>query len=386
MNKRIGLLLLFLIVLAGCQSYEKQTETTTAITLKQTEGNFVESIKPDIKEITIAAIGDILIHDRVYNTAVEGEGYNFLPMLTEVDDYLKTPTITMANQETIIGGKDIGLSSYPSFNSPEELADNFQEVGVDIVTMANNHTLDRGEIAIQNAIAHYEKIDMPYTGSYKSPADREKVRVIETAEGIKVGFLSYTYGTNGIPVPSGKDYLVNLIDKEQIEEDVKVARESADVIILSYHFGNEYERLPNDNQQELAQFASDLGVEVVIGHHPHVVQPVEWLEGKNGQKTLVAYSLGNFLSGQEQLYQRIGGMLQFQVSKISYSDDTIIEVSNPSFLPTFVQYDVIKGKMANFQVLPFHQVTEEQLDNHQAHYEEIQQHVQQWMPELQIIE
>src|SRR5699024_2704603 len=161
-----------------------------------------------------------------------------------ISDYLKDPTLTMANQETVIGGEELGLSGYPRFNSPVEISDHIRELGVDVVTTANNHTLDKGEKAIKNAIQHYEDIGMVYTGSFKSKEDKENIRVIETEEGISVAFLSYTYGTNGIPVPDGKEYLVNLIDREQIKEEVEQAEQVADVTILSYHFGNEYERMP----------------------------------------------------------------------------------------------------------------------------------------------
>src|SRR5699024_4256921 len=118
-----------------------------------------------------------------------------------------------------------------------------------------------------------------------------------------------------IPVPDGKDYLVNLIDKELMKEDIKKAKEQADAVVLSLHFGNEYERMPNEGQKELVQLAADHGVDVVIGHHPHVLQPIDWVEGEDGNKTLVAYSLGNFLSGQDEFYRRIGGIFKFSIQK-----------------------------------------------------------------------
>ncbi|MGP4039916.1 CapA family protein [Gracilibacillus sp. D59] len=333
-------------------------------------------------EISIAAIGDILIHARVYDDGWNGERYDFLSMLEPVQKYLKQPDITLANQETIMGGEEIGLSTYPQFNSPFDLGDDLQKVGVDIVTMANNHTLDRGEKAIQNAIGRYEEIGMHYTGSFKSEKDQHTLRVIETEEGISVAFLSYTYGTNGIPVPAGKDYLVNLIDRDQIEREVTKAEEQADVTIVSYHFGKEYQRLPNQEQKDLAQFAADLGAEVVIGHHPHVLQPIDWLEGKDGNQTLVAYSLGNFLSGQYELYKRIGGILQFSIKK----DGANVKVHSPSFLPTFVQFDMINDTMTDVQVLPLKDVSDQQLPAASDHLAEIKEHLSQNIDELQFIE
>lgn len=334
------------------------------------------------KKITIAAVGDLLIHDRVYEDAWNGEMYDFRPMLEPVSSYLQAPSITVANQETIMGGEELGLSGYPRFNSPYEIGDQLKEFGVDIVTMANNHTLDRGEEAIQNAIRRYEEIGMSYTGSFKSKEDQQNIRVIDTDEGISVAFLSYTYGTNGIRAPNGKGYLVNRINRQQIRDDVERAGNQADVTILSYHFGNEYERLPSEEQKDLAQFAADLGVEVVIGHHPHVLQPLEWLKRKNGNNTLVAYSLGNFLSGQYELYQRIGGILQ--VCVIKKENQIIIE--DPSFLPTFVDFEMVNETMTNIKVIPLDDVTENQLQDAASHKKEIKEHLSQHIEDLQFLE
>src|SRR5690606_12619563 len=163
---------------------------------------------------------------------------------------------------------------------------------------------------------------------------------------------SYTYGTNGIPVPEGKDYLVNLIDKDLMEHDIKEAKQLSDIIVVSLHFGNEYERVPNNEQRSLAQFVADLGVDVVIGHHPHVLQPIDWIEGKDGNQMLVAYSLGNFLSGQDKLYRQIGGIFEFEVTKTTDRKGNQFEVHSPSILPTYVHFERINGKMRNYKILP----------------------------------
>src|SRR5690606_20321550 len=231
-----------------------------------------------------------LIHNSVYNDAKVNQGYDFKPMLERVKPFLSDATISIANQETMIGGVELGLSSYPTFNSPTEVGDALKWAGIDVVSLANNHTLDRGEEAIQRAIKHWETIDMMYTGSYKDSQDRDQLRIYETEEGISVAFLSYTYGTNGIPVPVGRDYLVNLIDQELMAQDIQNAKEKADVVILSLHIGNEYERMPNQLQKDLVQFVADQGAYVVLGHHPHVLQPIDWVTGENGNRTLVVYS------------------------------------------------------------------------------------------------
>ncbi|MDY0406917.1 CapA family protein [Virgibacillus sp. 179-BFC.A HS] len=190
------------------------SEPTTRVAKDHQVSASLENREPKtIKDqtITLVAIGDILIHDRVYVDAQSENGYDFKPFLKQVHPYLQKADIMIASQETMIGVTEIGLSSYPSFNSPYEVGDALKDAGVDIVSIANNHTLDRGETAIQNAISHWDKIQMPYVGAFKNSQDQRKLRIIHTDAGISVVFLSYTYGTNGIPVRDGKGYLVNLI-------------------------------------------------------------------------------------------------------------------------------------------------------------------------------
>ncbi|RKQ30903.1 CapA family protein [Oceanobacillus halophilus] len=382
MYRRIAtVLLMFSFFLVACGntnvSLSSENAAIKEVTLQAKEQKVIQ------REITLSAIGDMLIHSPVYHDAKTESGYDFVPMLEKVRPYLERETITIANQETMIGGEELGLSTYPSFNSPHEVGDALKEVGVDVVTIANNHTLDRGEKAIQRAIEHWESIDMMYAGSFKDMEDREKLRVYKTKEGVSVAFLSYTYGTNGIPVPNGKDFLVNLIDKELIAGEIEKAKNKADVVILSLHFGNEYERLPNKSQKDLVQFAADQGVHAVIGHHPHVLQPLDWVEGKNGNKTLVAYSLGNFLSNQQGLYKRIGGILNFSVTKTEKGDEVDIEVHSPEFLPTYVTFN---SDWSDYQVVPMYQLTNKELSGAENHYEKIKDHMSQWMPELEFIE
>nr|WP_188377574.1 CapA family protein [Halobacillus andaensis] len=329
------------------------------------------------EKISVSAVGDMLIHDRVYNDAKSSDGFNFMPMLEKVKPYLEDTTITMANQETMIGGESIGLSSYPSFNTPQEFGDALKQLGVDVVTLANNHTLDRGEKAVLSAIEHWDSLDMMYTGAFKNKEDQKKTRVYETEEGIDVSFLSYTYGTNGIPVPKGKSHLVNLINKKQIKNEVEQANRESDAIILNLHFGDEYEPLPNKEQKDLAQFAADLGVDVVIGHHPHVLQPIEWVEGKDDHKMLAVYSLGNFFSGQNALEKRIGGVVKFDFIR----KEEKISVENPRFLLTYVTSE---GSHA-YEVLPMHELNNDLLPDYKNVMEEKKDHLTQWMPELEFV-
>ncbi|RDW15063.1 CapA family protein [Oceanobacillus chungangensis] len=381
---KFGRLILVIILFSIVSACSKPSEIIPFGNLSFKEVSLMEKEQPIItKEISLSAIGDLLIHSPVYLDAMVDGGYDFMPMLEQVAPYLERSTVAIANQETMIGGEKFGLSTYPSFNSPYEVGDALKNIGVDVVSIANNHTLDRGEAVIQSAISHWETIDMMYTGAYKNEIDRENLRVYETPEGISIAFLSYTYGTNGIPVPDGKDYLVNLIDQELIASEIAKAKEEADVIALSLHFGNEYERLPNEAQKELIQFAADQGVHIVIGHHPHVLQPVEWVTGKDGNKTFAAYSLGNFLSNQQELYQRIGGVLTVKIMKTIQGEKDTIEVHSPEFLPTYVKF---RPELKEYRVVPMYKLTNQDLADASAQYEEIQAHMAQWVPELKFVE
>ena len=338
---------------------------------KQTDYEF----RPFKTSMTLAAIGDLLIHSTVYNDAKKDDSYDFSPMFKDVKDALKSPDLTIANQETIIGGSEIGLSTYPSFNSPYELADTLKDVGIDIVSIANNHTLDRGEKAILNATSYFDKIGMEYVGGYRSEEDKTRIRVM-SRNGIDIAFLSFTYGTNGIPVPKGKEYLVNLIDMNHIKNDITNAKKVADVVAISMHWGNEYQRYPSDEQLRLAQEIADAGADLIIGHHPHVLQPMGWLNREDGGKTFVIYSLGNFLSGQMWDYKDIGGVLQVEIVKeVTGKDQTKITVENPTFLSTFVS----NTHQRNFKVVPLEDAGSFGLNNANTVHSEIKDHMFQWL-------
>ena len=303
--------------------------------------------------ITLGAIGDILIHDWVYEDAFNGKTYDFNPMFAGVKHILEQPDILLANQETILGGVEIGLSSYPTFNSPQEVGDALIENGVDIVSTANNHSLDRGAKNLIRSLDYMDKIKLPYVGTYRSFEEQQNLRILEK-DGVKVGYLSYTYGTNGIPVPEGKEYLVNLIDKDKMAEEISRMKEAADVIVMSIHWGNEYIRFPNNIQKDLAQFLTDEGVDIIFGHHPHVLQPMEWLYDENQEATLVVYSLGNFLSGQNTQWRDIGGMATVEVTKKLIGNKTEIELSNVQFEPTFVKK---VDKVRDYEIIPLKDVS-----------------------------
>ncbi|WP_338782072.1 CapA family protein [Metabacillus sp. FJAT-52054] len=336
--KKILITCLFILVCMTVSAFllwNRKSEKPRQIT-KQPSNHLSIPYKPYKAEATLSAAGDFLLHSQVYTDALTGKNkYNFNPMLEEIRPFFENTDLAYINQESILGGASLGLSSYPSFNSPYEAGDALINAGIDIVNMANNHALDKGPAGIYNAIAYYEKKGLPYIGAYKNSRDSLTPRVINK-NGIKFGFAGYTYGTNGIPVPSGKRFLVNLIDVEKMKRETKEIKSLSDFAIISVHWGVEYQRFPNEEQKRIAAILADAGADVVIGHHPHVLQPMEWIENENGHRTLVVYSLGNFLSGQQGEYKDIGGIVQIPFTKESTGTSVKKFVGDPEFIPTIV--------------------------------------------------
>ena len=260
--------------------------------------------------ISLIMAGDNLINDKLYNAAKKDNGsYDFKSIYSYIKDIVKNYDLAYYNQETILGGSEIGVSSYPAFNSPYEVGDATIDTAFNLVSLATNHTLDRGEKAIINSLNYWNnKSNVLTSGSYLSNDDRNKVNIKEV-NNITYTMLNYTYGTNGIKVPEGKEYLVNIWPctgnnpdndtkyqeyKKIVKEDILRVRDKVDLLIVAMHFGVEYTHVPTNYQIDMAEFLSSLGVDIIIGTHPHVIMPITYIND-----TLVIYSLGNFLSAQD---------------------------------------------------------------------------------------
>ena len=260
--------------------------------------------------ISLIMAGDNLINDKLYNAAKKDDGsYDFKSMYSYIKDIVKNYDLAYYNQETILGGSEIGVSSYPAFNSPYEVGDATIDTGFNLVSLATNHTLDRGEKAIINSLNYWNnKSNVLTSGSYLFNDDRNKINIKEV-NNITYTMLNYTYGTNGIKVPEGKEYLVNIWPctgnnpdndtkyqeyKEVVKKDILRVRDKVDLLIVAMHFGVEYTHVPTKYQIDMAEFLSSLGVDIIIGTHPHVIMPITYIND-----TLVIYSLGNFLSAQD---------------------------------------------------------------------------------------
>ncbi|HEY4553031.1 MAG TPA: CapA family protein [Bacillaceae bacterium] len=315
--------------------------------------------KSFVTEAIIGGIGDILIHDWVYEDAKKANGYHFDDMFAPVRQILQKPDFLIANQESPPAGAELGISSYPLFNSPHEIVDALMNAGVDMVTTANNHTLDKGEKGVKSAIGYYEKKGLPYTGSYKSFDDQSDLRIM-TVNGIRIAVLAYASHTNGIPIPKGKEYLVNMLDSRKVLNDMKAAKRDADMIVLSLHWGDEYQRTPNETQKTLARQFINGGADIILGHHPHVLQPMEEIKRQDGSSGVVYYSLGNFLSGQLWDYKDVGGMAEIKVRKEFQGGRSNISVVEASFHPTFTS----SVRFRDYKVYPLAEASEKGLTTH----------------------
>ncbi|WP_052144845.1 CapA family protein [Halalkalibacter okhensis] len=329
--------LLIALLLTACSQPE---EVTVEPAVTEIDAEMIRQETPPEPEeeettITIGAIGDVLLHERVYVPAETEDGYDFMPMLEKMGPLLEEPDFLMANFESIPGGVEIGLSTYPSFNSPQAIVTDLMSLGVDMAIGANNHTIDRGVKAVESALDFFDEVGMDYVGVYRDTADRETERIIHVKD-MSLGVLAYTYGTNGIPIPEGHEDIVALIEPDRMEKDIQDLRDKVDVLIVHMHWGDEYIHEPNQEQKELAQLLSEAGTDIIFGHHPHVLQPMDVLEQEDGHETFVFYSLGNFFSGQNFEYTDIGGLATINVTKTTKGEDSSIEIHSPDIEPTLV--------------------------------------------------
>lgn len=271
--------------------------------------------------INIKMVGDMLMHTGVSDSGLMEDGtYNYDHLFTHVKEDIQSADIAIVNQEVILGGTELGISGYPTFNAAYEVGDALVNAGFNVVLHATNHTIDKGATGVDNCI-NYWKTNHPEIGVLginQTAEDVNNIYVYEQGD-IKVAILNYTYGTNGIALPTGREYIVNLLDEERIVNDLKKANELADFVIVCPHWGPEYKHEPwNEpgsiyDQVGWAQLMADNGADLIIGAHPHVIQPVEWIEGANGNKTLCYWSLGNFVSNQDKAPRMVGAMADITI-------------------------------------------------------------------------
>lgn len=328
----------------------------------------IETTVETKKDITInmAFTGDIMCHNTIYNDAFDksNQTYDFSYIFDDVKYNIQTADIAIGNLETTFAGSAKGYSSYPTFNTPENLAYTLKKIGFDVLSTANNHCYDTGYSGIESTINYLDDADISHMGTYKSEEEQNKI-LVKNVKGIKIAFLSFTYGTNGIKVPSDKSYSVNLIDKNLISRQLSLAKaENPDMVCVSMHWGIEYQLSPNSEQKELADFLFKNGADLIIGNHPHVLQNMEkrdvTLNDGSHKEGFVVYSLGNFLADQNKNYTRNSAILNLNITK---NTEGKIEINSATYVPTYIYKDTSKTKQ-KFKIVKI----QEAIESYEAGY------------------
>ncbi len=343
------LLLLFII------DFEKNKPVTVLEPIMQVDAGNVkeeeEEPEPVITKTTIelAMIGDILLHTElaVYE--------DFSSSFSAMEPYLQGYDYLIANQESLPVGNKFNISGYPQFASPEYIIRDLQEAGVDMLNIANNHTVDKGEDGLRTAFENMERYNIPYVGAYQNAEDRATHRIIEV-DGIKIGFVSYTYETNGLYLPKSSPFSVNYIDIKQMMADVEEIKPLVDVTVAIVHWGYEYVTEENENQRYIATMLNQAGADIIFGGHPHVLQPYSKMVNGAGQETHIFYSLGNFfartISSKDTM---IGGIGSFEITK----EAEVVTISNPKLIAS----SLLKDPDGVYRIYPLKEVEERSVRN-----------------------
>ncbi|MBD1826045.1 CapA family protein [Microcoleus vaginatus GB1-A2] len=366
MNFRRWLSIIAMLSIAGCNIQTPKTNTQPTESRSPIAAPVPAKPKSEIKEAKLIAVGDIMMHSTQTRSGYDAKKktYNFDNFFAPVKSILSTGDWVIGNLETPLAGEDAGgYTGYPLFNAPAQLADATKKAGFNILTTANNHALDRGEKGVIRTIANLRDRKIAFAGTATSAAAADRT-LISTKNNISLAMLAYTYGTNGIPIPKGKDYLVSLIDEKKIVKDIAKARkQGADIIAVSLHFGNEYQRQPNPQQKQLVENLLKAGADIILGSHPHVVQPYKIFNfpGKNGKnrKAVAIYSMGNFISGQNKNYTDLGVIFQVNMRK-TFPEKTT-EITSIKTFPTWVHRYTLNNK-TNYRVLPLETTVSQKKD------------------------
>ena len=341
--KKIFCALLFLFLVVLVISNISHAPNKFGITKTSNQPSFENSTQQEEQKdttISMAVVGDIMCHGPNYKDAFNAstKTYDFSTFFPQIKSYISNADIAVGNLETTFAGGNKAYSGYPTFNSPPQLAKDVQDLGIDVLTTSNNHSMDSGYNGLINTINTLDNLGISHTGTFKSEEDKNKI-LIKDVNGVKIAFLSYTYGTNGISIPKGKEYCINLIDKDLIKKQLESAKaQNPDVICVSMHWGIEYKLQPNTEQKDLADYLFENGADIILGSHPHVLEPMEkrtvTLSDGTKKDGFVIYSLGNFISAQKDKYTKDSIILNLKITKHSQGN---INIDSYDYTPIYMQ-------------------------------------------------
>ena len=334
-RKILFALLICSFLLTGCdeQNVQETSEviraTVSAETMLESENITTEIIAQEPETLSIVMVGDILLHDPVEAAALQEDGsYNYDAIFANMKDEIQNADLAMVNQEVIIGGEELGISGYPAFNAAFSAGDALVNAGFDVICHGTNHALDKGKRGLLNCLGFWQEKypEIAVLGIHNSQESQDNLYIYDQGE-FKVAILNYTYGTNGIPLPEDMPFAVDLLDETKVVSDIKKAEELADFTIVCPHWGTEYQLEQSAAQEKWAKLFVENGVDLVLGTHPHVIQPIEWVvDEESGHEMLIYYSLGNFVnwtgeSGNGIANRMVGGMAQVTLEML---DDKVV--------------------------------------------------------------
>jgi len=298
--------------------------------------NQSEIVEPRKDELTITMVGDNLIHGPIYRGAKKGDYYDFSPLFENVKDEIQESDFAIINQETIFVSNPNRYSSYPTFGTPTDMGQAIVEAGFDIVAHATNHTNDKGTSGINDTLTFWKENypEINVLGIHSSENESDIIYVEKN--NIKIAFVNYTYGLNGLELPADKKYIVDVLgDKEEIANTLKEAKENSDILIPILHIGTEYVYKPSTYHKNYVDFFIDNGADIVLCAHPHVLEPYGMVTTENNNTALVYYSLGNFISNQHELPRMLGGMAKIKISK----ENDEVKIESYDLIPLVTHFE-----------------------------------------------
>ena len=359
-NSRISLLcsvvaLIILMVVIHQIDYtlisKPQKEAVEAAALEEQKAKEAAET-PEISTASVIAVGDNLYHSKLYESGEYDSGvWNYDHIYTHVLDQIQAADVAMIDQETVFAPSHDAVSSYPSFATPQEVGDAIIKAGFNVVESATNHADDYGYDYLKNTLDFWSTNypDIPVLGIHATQEDADTVKTKEV-NGIKIAFLDYTYGTNNSGLGDGYDYMLDIFDKDKITSMIQKAKQVSDCIIFVAHWGTEDETMPNEFEKQWAAFLMQQGVDVIIGGHPHVLQPYGQLSDDQGHSTTVFYSLGNFVSTQQELPELLEGMASFTIQKSTLNGKSTIQILSPEVKPMVMHYNHDSGEYGPYML------------------------------------
>lgn len=346
------------VILGGCALAGPENRETPSSPASEP----VSAPEPVSRQVTLVAAGDNLIHDVIWMQASRragGNGYDFAPAYEAIAPIVAEADFAFVNQETVLAGAELPLSNYPRFCSPPEVGETMLDLGFNLIATANNHCFDQGEAGVRLSQEFWDSHpEAAVAGSYADAAHRDRIAVTENEDGVRVALIAATELTNGLSLPADSEGgVLRLGDKEAILEKLTAAREQADIVVLSLHWGAEGAGVPTEAQKQLAADFAEGGADVILGHHSHVLQGGEWIKTSRGQ-SYVAYSLGNFISAQVGAENMLAGLLQLGITVPAEGAPVLESVE---FIPTVTHYG---SGFSGLCILPLEGYTEAQALSH----------------------